>query len=140
MFCFFFSSRRRHTRCALVTGVQTCALPICRHRDPGRGDPPVACRAGRPAVRQRCVAPRPGAAGRRHHHREGGMSRFDDLLTDARAGRRYLVVVEPWDPAIAATRTLRYSDHGFVTRPDDDPPDCWYEPRLVTALNFERQR
>src|SRR3546814_7638548 len=26
---FFFSSRRRHTSCALVTGVQTCALPIC---------------------------------------------------------------------------------------------------------------
>src|SRR3546814_1969276 len=25
---FFVSSRRRHTRCALVTGVQTCALPI----------------------------------------------------------------------------------------------------------------
>src|SRR3546814_2094945 len=29
VFVFFFSSRRRHTRCALVTGVQTCALPIC---------------------------------------------------------------------------------------------------------------
>src|SRR3546814_1297239 len=28
MFSFFFSSRRRHTICALVTGVQTCALPI----------------------------------------------------------------------------------------------------------------
>src|SRR3546814_5654155 len=28
VFMFFFSSRRRHTRCALVTGVQTCALPI----------------------------------------------------------------------------------------------------------------
>src|SRR3546814_8988110 len=27
-YLFFFSSRRRHTRCALVTGVQTCALPI----------------------------------------------------------------------------------------------------------------
>src|SRR3546814_5673668 len=27
--CCFFASRRRHTRCALVTGVQTCALPIC---------------------------------------------------------------------------------------------------------------
>src|SRR3546814_3972537 len=26
--CSFFPSRRRHTRCALVTGVQTCALPI----------------------------------------------------------------------------------------------------------------
>src|SRR3546814_8363282 len=30
---FFFSSRRRHTRCALVTGVQTCALPIYRYID-----------------------------------------------------------------------------------------------------------
>src|SRR3546814_6305658 len=29
---FFFSSRRRHTRCALVTGVQTCALPILDQR------------------------------------------------------------------------------------------------------------
>src|SRR3546814_3767439 len=28
LFVVFFSSRRRHTRCALVTGVQTCALPI----------------------------------------------------------------------------------------------------------------
>src|SRR3546814_7175117 len=28
IFVCFFSSRRRHTRCALVTGVQTCALPI----------------------------------------------------------------------------------------------------------------
>src|SRR3546814_4505622 len=28
IFVFFFSSRRRHTRCALATGVQTCALPI----------------------------------------------------------------------------------------------------------------
>src|SRR3546814_1374968 len=28
LFVFFCSSRRRHTRCALVTGVQTCALPI----------------------------------------------------------------------------------------------------------------
>src|SRR3546814_9470684 len=31
---FFFSSRRRHTRCALVTGVQTCALPIFLLVDP----------------------------------------------------------------------------------------------------------
>src|SRR3546814_6003530 len=34
VFCFFFSSRRRHTRCALVTGVQTCALPISARRTP----------------------------------------------------------------------------------------------------------
>src|SRR3546814_2818518 len=32
--CVFFSSRRRHTRCALVTGVQTCALPILAREAP----------------------------------------------------------------------------------------------------------
>src|SRR3546814_9687123 len=65
LFYFFFSSRRRHTRCALVTGVQTCALPIsarrgsapdpqCRRQSP----PPPLPPAARPAretsgVRQR---------------------------------------------------------------------------------------
>src|SRR3546814_79831 len=32
LYVFFFSSRRRHTRCSLVTGVQTCALPIWARR------------------------------------------------------------------------------------------------------------
>src|SRR3546814_16506278 len=32
LFFFFFASRRRNTRCALVTGVQTCALPISGRR------------------------------------------------------------------------------------------------------------
>src|SRR3546814_9578219 len=46
-YVFFFSSRRRHTRCALVTGLQTCALPIWsrargRIHDPA---PPVSLRA-----------------------------------------------------------------------------------------------
>src|SRR3546814_1692179 len=36
---FFFSSRRRHTRCALVTGVQTCALPIWSGRFTNHGEP-----------------------------------------------------------------------------------------------------
>src|SRR3546814_9961059 len=42
LFLFFFSSRRRHTRCALVTGVQTCALPILPRRR--RPEPsPIRC-------------------------------------------------------------------------------------------------
>src|SRR3546814_18861616 len=41
---FFFSSRRLHTRCALVTGVQTCALPIWW------------CRRARPSAWLRCIA------------------------------------------------------------------------------------
>src|SRR3546814_1158490 len=49
-FCFF-SSRRRHTICALVTGVQTCALPISRHSGGGR------------AVRGSCRRKRGGGEG-----------------------------------------------------------------------------
>src|SRR3546814_6081830 len=61
---FFFSSRRRHTRCALVTGVQTCALPICQnavaveielHRHPLQ-------RAGWSAMRTGSTAVHPQAA------------------------------------------------------------------------------
>src|SRR3546814_5177290 len=41
MLGFFFSSRRRHTRCALVTGVQTCALPILENQGGAGGI--IAC-------------------------------------------------------------------------------------------------
>src|SRR3546814_9479494 len=64
LFFFFFSIRRRHTRCELVTGVQTCALPISglqrrrlrddvpdrprarRREPPGPADPLLRLRAG----------------------------------------------------------------------------------------------
>src|SRR6184192_1460768 len=51
-FFFFFSSRRRHTRCRLVTGVQTCALPISGRDWPGGDEgqrdviPYIAARGG----------------------------------------------------------------------------------------------
>src|SRR3546814_9179011 len=54
--CFFVSCRRRHTRCALVTGVQTCALPISRDRRTDRREPegPLVPRTARTdAVRER---------------------------------------------------------------------------------------
>src|SRR3546814_1187913 len=57
---FFFSSRRVHTRCALVTGVQTCALPISVGLDRGQEDARVE-RADRVAV--------PGAPFREHADR-----------------------------------------------------------------------
>src|SRR3546814_4882788 len=44
VYCFFVSRRSRHTSCALVTGVQTCALPIS-DRPPEPGD---ELKAGRP--------------------------------------------------------------------------------------------
>src|SRR3546814_683235 len=74
---FFLSSRRRHTRCALVTGVQTCALPISgallrahRPRLPGRRgcrgfrQNARRIRAGFP-VRHHCAG-RDGCERRRH--------------------------------------------------------------------------
>src|SRR3546814_8303770 len=51
--CFFVSSRRRHTRGALVTGVQTCALPISR----AASSPPIRPNSSRPPSRRR-PAPR----------------------------------------------------------------------------------
>src|SRR3546814_14833675 len=59
LFCFFCSSRRRHTRCALVTGVQTCALPIWTA---GRTRPRLRRRAPAQHLRE------PGANGTRHPH------------------------------------------------------------------------
>src|SRR3546814_5327727 len=43
----FFTSRRRHTRCALVTGVQTCALPISPLLNSGCGFPSHAIKIRR---------------------------------------------------------------------------------------------
>src|SRR3546814_3017611 len=50
---FVFSSRRRHTRCALVSGVQTCALPIS-----GRSQPSPEYERLRKAERARIVEAR----------------------------------------------------------------------------------
>src|SRR3546814_18050418 len=65
---FFFSSRRRHTRCALVTGVQTCALPICRR---GRG-PSFRRRPARAAACGRSGGRRDGRRSSRSEERRVG--------------------------------------------------------------------
>src|SRR3546814_19904158 len=66
LFVFFFSSRGRHTRCALVTGVQTCALPIW----------PASDGAVHPFRRDRLVGREgPAAQGHRHRRLRGGARR-----------------------------------------------------------------
>src|SRR3546814_7635207 len=69
---FFFSRRRRHTRCALVTGVQTCALPICAFSRPAWAayqDLDVAFRIGRPGGTTEGAGQHSGARqGRRAGH------------------------------------------------------------------------
>src|SRR3546814_9656747 len=72
--CFFFSSRRRHTRCALVTGVQTCALPISADR---RRD--LLCGQEAEADRLRGFDPRCGSGGRAGRlHDDASRSERDD--------------------------------------------------------------
>src|SRR3546814_4653975 len=46
LYVFFFTNRRRHTRCAVVTGVQTCALPINGPAGGCGGDPRRRTRSG----------------------------------------------------------------------------------------------
>src|SRR3546814_10585347 len=67
---FFVSSRRRHTICALVTGVQTCALPIYRRR---RVSPPGSWSA------TRC---RPEQAQDHQHNRRHDRGRDQQRLPD----------------------------------------------------------
>ncbi|MDF1791441.1 MAG: hypothetical protein P1U88_05990 [Thalassobaculaceae bacterium] len=67
------------------------------------------------------------------------MSAFDDLLADPRARRRYLVILEPYDPDLGTTVAHYFSDDGFVTAPGDNPANTYFEARLLAALNFERQ-
>src|SRR3546814_5964461 len=74
---FFFSSRRRHTRCALVTGVQTCALPIyregsfCRRSDiTSRGQ--ASCTGHRRAEPGRLRVSARNLCGKRHGRRWAG--------------------------------------------------------------------
>src|SRR3546814_7869086 len=93
---FFFSSRRRHTRCALVTGVQTCALPISRHHLwRARGRYLLRHRSHRRKDRQ-CAAAQgartPPARRRRRN---------------ARRGRSGLILTECFFEEIAKERFLR---------------------------------
>src|SRR3546814_21053592 len=69
---FFFSSRRRHTRCAVVTGVQTCALPISARHTPIMVSPSCARHAScLPCSPSRAI-PRGIAIGRRSEERRVG--------------------------------------------------------------------
>src|SRR3546814_7580670 len=91
---FFFSSRRRHTSCALVTGVQTCALPIT---DCGLG----ARGIGRRDTRRGTADSQPDRAARRRPHL-GDDDDADWLRARAAAVRRR---------GHAYLRTVRSEEH-----------------------------
>src|SRR3546814_2027156 len=113
---FFFSSRRRHTRCALVTGVQTCALPIW-------ADP--------------AVHPRAGVRGRPHRPDADGQGRLRSArrrraVAQLRGGRRRAaagVPLHPPGPRLAHRQPL--GDHaggGRGVRAQPPPPALTARP------------
>src|SRR3546814_4822482 len=99
---FFFSSRRRHTRCALVTGVQTCALPIWRLVDRRGND----TRTHFVDQAEHLFFGRPGA--------------FLDAVAFERLGGGATALVERGDEAVTG-RHLRL----HVRILHNTPPDCF---------------
>src|SRR3546814_20192717 len=132
---FFFSSRRRHTRCALVTGVQTCALPISRALDVAAVDHVDAARGQGfdQAGHAQSLRPHAGAAGAgadvggRTDDRYGGMAaahgglRFLDCARRSR--RAWMADWRPRGPAVRWRRRLPRTiadplpDGGWATGP-----------------------
>src|SRR3546814_19880558 len=116
---FFFSSRRRHTRCALVTGVQTCALPISYlHVFP------YSARKGTPAARmpQLPVALRTARAARLRAAGERALSRF----LHGPIGRTPAVLISKQDAAGLTPGRTHTFPHGFL-------PKCAVRTRVVTG-------
>ena len=72
------------------------------------------------------------------------MSLFTDLLANPYAARRYLAILEPWDPAASggsgAVTALYYSDHGFVTEPSDTPSNRLFHARIARDFSFRIAR
>src|SRR3546814_953134 len=122
---FFCSSRRRHTRCALVTGVQTCALPICLIIARGRAGsfvlPPRMIDAGPPPRDTGMNMPpelesgslliawerttsallsSPGAGGRLHYAPAGGCE--TDRIAGARIFERMSLASHPDEVVVTA--------------------------------------
>jgi hypothetical protein len=66
------------------------------------------------------------------------VSLFTDLLASDKPDIRFLVILEPYDAAITATRTLYYSSHGFVSGASDSPAHTLFAERLSSAISIKR--
>ena len=66
------------------------------------------------------------------------MSRFTDLLADRSAVRRWLMIAEPWNPALGATIPFYWSDSGFRSAPGDTPASTHWPARIASGPVFER--
>src|SRR3546814_5233470 len=113
---FFFSSRRRHTRCALVTGVQTCALPICR-----LGEDVFS-----PAVTLRQAPHLQRASGSAHHDSEGVATQARTLVDHGR--------LESWLLSSYSARKLGLQTTGNAGRSEEHTSELQSLMRISYAV------
>src|SRR3546814_7569511 len=125
LFVFFFSSRRRHTRCALVTGVRTCALPIST--------------ANRSARSPNCSTKkrRPKRSSRRWTRRNGARPANEDRNRppselEQRSGRLLKFQVEP-APDFDQRRG-QLAHHRFVVRSEEHTSELQSLMRISYAV------
>src|SRR3546814_3553748 len=126
---FFFSSRRRDTRCALVTGVQTCALPISNRF--GHAEPRIAGAI----ARQACTLEQVILAGCSH---PPAVELAERLLAIAprEAGRDPLAKVFYADNGSAGVEVaLKMAFHWFRNRGDEPRRTRFVSDRKSTRLN-----
>src|SRR3546814_2972911 len=131
---FFFSSRRRHTRCVLVTGVQTCALPIFHvevtHPEAGQrrlqavDDP---CLLAGQARMLPVLPPRVLLRQRRHRRHRAMPTLAAQPAKEAPLQKSGVEPVALWTPVRPRDRNARRMDHMWLdpTRPT---PACQPEP------------
>src|SRR3546814_38486 len=146
-FFFCFSSRRRHTRCALVTGVQTCALPIfapgtaAERSNRSRGTPtsqPVAAlrrSAGRKAVRrgptqpkERSLMPAKDTLKTRRDLKVGGKT-YSYYSLEAAAAELGDISRLPYSMKVLLENLLRFEDGSSVTADDVRAIGQWLKDR-----------
>src|SRR3546814_15657725 len=117
---FFFSSRRRHTRCALVTGVQTCALPISWQQ--GRRVRHAAVRGSEDAIEER----------------DGEIGASDATVqigVDAAPYGDRVLVLEAIDRGLRASRQL----HCCIGASPAKLDSCHVLPHIVRASCTEKE-
>src|SRR3546814_19608264 len=137
----FFSSRRRHTRCALVTGVQTCALPVSGYTDNAvRHCSREVERLGLKPELTRRGAIRAVSQGGKRQGARAVVSHIDTLRAQVKAikgnGRLGLEPIGPWSARFAegARVTLYGYDRlprGPILPPQASCPPFTYSTRPV---------